>query len=260
MRPFPEITLGVQYYRQPTPLPGEWDRDLGNIRGMGFDVIQLRPQWRWHERNEGELDFADLDRLFDLAEKHKLKVLFKFLLPAGPEWLFDRYDAYRVRPNGERNRFIRAAVRRYRDRPNLLAWHAWNEPRSRPADDCACPDSMAKYRAWLAERFGTIEAFNDFTGLAVSGKGADFGAVKAPVNPGDYAGWLLFRSASSIRAGPSSVTRGSARRCRTRWKTSATTTSTPSRSTCSDRAAPTARTICPCWRASPSPTRPPRWT
>jgi len=221
MRPFPEITLGVQYYRQPTPLPGEWDRDLGNIRGMGFDVIQLRPQWRWHERNEGELDFADLDRLFDLAEKHKLKVLFKFLLPAGPEWLFDRYDAYRVRPNGERmlpvsigsvyvgglapcfdkdlvrrkaNRFIRAAVRRYRDRPNLLAWHAWNEPRSRPADDCACPDSMAKYRAWLAERFGTIEAFNDFTGLAVSGKGADFGAVKAPVNPGDYAGWLLFRS------------------------------------------------------------------
>ena len=221
MKRLPEITLGVQYYRQPTPLPGEWDGDLAHVREMGFDVIQLRPQWRWHERNEGELDFSDLDRLFDLTEKHRLKVLFKFFLPAGPEWLFDRYDAFRVRPNGERmlpvsigsvyvgglapcfdkdlvrhkaNPFIRAAVERYRDRPNLLAWHAWNEPRSRPADDCACPESMAKYRAWLKERFGTIEAFNDFTCLAVSGKGADFGAVKAPVNVGDYAGWLLFRT------------------------------------------------------------------
>ncbi|MHC4715459.1 MAG: beta-galactosidase [Planctomycetota bacterium] len=221
MEHFPDITIGVQYYRQPTPLPGEWDGDLANIRKMGFDVIQLRPQWRWHERNEGELDFDDLDRLFDLAAKHGLKVLFKFYLPAGPEWLFDRYDAYRVRPNGElmrpvsigsvyvgglapcfdkdivrrkANRFIRAAVRRYRERPNLIAWHAWNEPRSRPADDCACADSMAGYRAWLKDRFGTIEAFNDFTGLVVSGKGPDFGAVKAPVNPGDYAGWLLFRT------------------------------------------------------------------
>jgi len=221
MKQLPDLAVAVQYYRQPTPLPEEWDRDLANIKKMGIEIIQLRPQWRWHERNEGELNFDDIDRLFDLAERHGLKVLFKFYLPAGPQWLFDNYDAYRRTPTGEiiqpitcgsvyvgglmpcfdkdlvrkkANPFIREAVRRYKDRPNLLAWNAWNEPRSRPAADCACEDSMKKYRAWLKRRFGTIEKFNRFAGLAVSGKGADFSGVKAPTSYHDYVGWLLFRT------------------------------------------------------------------
>ena len=221
MKELPDLTFAVQYYRAPTPRPDEWDGDLAAIQRMGFDAIQIRPQWRWHERNEGELCFDDTDRLFDLAEKHGLRVIFKFFLPAGPQWLFDKYDAHRVTPAGEiiqpitcgsvyvgglmpcfdkavvrrkANRFIRAAVRRYRERPGLLAWNAWNEPRSRPAGDCACPDSMALYRAWLKRRFRTIERYNAFTGFAVSGKGADFSGVTAPVTYGDYAGWLLFRT------------------------------------------------------------------
>jgi len=101
MSKLPELSIGIQYYRQPTPLPEEWDKDLANIRKMGIEIIQLRPQWRWHERNEGELNFDDVDRLFDLAEKHGLKVLFKFYLQAGPQWLFDNYDAARVTPTGE---------------------------------------------------------------------------------------------------------------------------------------------------------------
>ena len=221
MKQLPDLTVAVQYYRQPTPRPGEWDGDLAAIKRMGFDAIQVRPQWRGHERNEGELCFDDIDRLFDLAEKHRLRVIFKFFLPAGPQWLFDKYDAHRRTPAGEiihpipcgsvyvgglmpcfdkdlvrrkANRFLRAAVRRYRGRPALLAWNAWNEPRSRPAGDCACPDSMRKYRAWLRGRFGTIETYNEFTGLAVSGRGANFRGVTAPTAPGDYVGWLLFRT------------------------------------------------------------------
>ncbi len=216
----PPLIFGTQYYRQPTPLPGEWNKDLANIRRLGLEVIQLRPQWRWHERNEGEFNFDDLDRLFDLAAKHKLKVIFKFFLPCGPQWLFDNYDAMRIRPDGtpmipfshgamyvggfapcfdrpvvreKAGRFVRAAVERYVGRDNLLAWHAWNEPRSRPAEDCACADSLRLWRAWLADRFGTIEQLNEFAGLAVSGKGADFSGVHPPTVSSDYTGWLLFR-------------------------------------------------------------------
>ncbi len=216
----PPLVFGTQYYRQPTPLPAEWDKDLANIKRLGLDVIQLRPQWRWHERNEGELNFDDLDRLFDLAAKHGLGVIFKFFLSCGPQWLFDNYDAMRVRPDGtamipfshgamyiggfapcfdkplvreKASRFIRAAVRRYKGRDNLLAWHAWNEPRSRPATDCACKDSLRLWREWLKERFGTIERLNEFAGLAVSGKGDDFSGVHPPVAASDHTGWLLFR-------------------------------------------------------------------
>jgi len=221
MKDLPGLAIGVQYYRQPTPLPHEWDDDLAAIKAMGIDIVQFRPQWRWHERNEGELDFSDLDTLFDLAQAHGLQVLFKFYLPTAPEWLFDTYDAMRVTPGGEPMRplthgavyvggfmpcfdkdlvrdkaapFVRAAVERYKDRPNLLAWNAWNEPRSSPAGDCACDDSMRTYRAWLQRRFGTIEELNRFAGLAISGKGADFSGVKAPVTYNDYLGWLLFRT------------------------------------------------------------------
>lgn len=221
MKQLPELTLGVQYYRQPTPLPEEWETDLGAIRQMGLEVIQLRPQWRWHERNEGELDFTDLDRLFDLAEAKGLSVIFKFFLETAPDWLFDRHDAARVAPDGtvlqpftcgafyiggfmpcfdktvvraKAAPFITAAVERYRDRAGLLAWHVWNEPRSRPAADCACPDSMERYRAWLHDRFGSVAELNRFGGLALSGRGADFSSVKPPATFGDYLGWKLFRT------------------------------------------------------------------
>ena len=217
----PRIAMGVHYYRAPTPLPAEWDEDLDRIKEMGFDFVQVRPQWRWHERNEGELQFDDLDVLFDLAHGHGLKVLCKFFLPCAPQWLFEKYDAYRVTPDGHIMRpitlgamyiggfapcfdkdlvrekadpFIRATVARYRGHPALMAWNAWNEPRSRPAADCACKESMAKYREWLQSRFGTVEDFNRQLGLAMSGKGPDFSAMEPPSVYADYTGWLLFRT------------------------------------------------------------------
>lgn len=221
MRGLSQLPIGVHYYRAPTPVPSEWKADLANIKRMGFEFIQVRPQWRWHERNEGEFQFDDLDRLFDLALKSNLKVLCKFFLPSAPQWLFDNYGAVRMTPDGRAMQpitlgavymggfapcfdkdlvrekaqwFIHATVERFREHPALVAWNAWNEPRSRPAADCACPDSMAKYRQWLAGKFGTVEDLNAFFGLAVSGKGADFSSVGPPNIYADYAGWLLFRS------------------------------------------------------------------
>lgn len=221
MRELPELTISLQYYRQPTPLPSEWDRDLAAIKEMGIDMVQLRPQWRWHERNEGELNFDDLDRILEVVAKHDLLAMIKPYLPTAPEWIFDEYGGHRVKPNGEvvpaltygatyvggfmpcfdqdivrekANPFLRELVKRYRDHPNLLAWNAWNEPRSRPAWDCACKDSMKKWRAWLKDKFGTIEALNEYGGLCLPGKGADFSSVKAPVIYNDYLGLILFRT------------------------------------------------------------------
>ena len=101
MRGLSQLPIGVHYHRAPTPVPSEWKADLANIKRMGFEFIQVRPQWRWHERNEGEFQFDDLDRLFDLALKNDLKVLCKFFLPSAPQWLFDNYDAVRMTPDGK---------------------------------------------------------------------------------------------------------------------------------------------------------------
>ncbi len=221
MHEFSGLPIGVHYYRAPAPVRTEWDHDLANIRELGFDFIQIRAQWRWHERNEGELRFDDVDEIFDLARKHGLGVLVQVYVPAAPQWLYDNYDVVRMTPAGETmgpvtygavyvggfapcsdraivrrkaGRFIRALTKRYRDHPALLAWNAWNEPRSMPAGDCACPESMGKFREWLRSRFGTVETLNEFAGLALSGRGSDFSAVPPPNLYSDYAGWLLFRT------------------------------------------------------------------
>ena len=61
------LVYGTQYYRAPTPLPADWPADLAQAADMNLQAIQLRVQWRWHERREGQYKFDDLDRLFELA-------------------------------------------------------------------------------------------------------------------------------------------------------------------------------------------------
>jgi hypothetical protein len=217
-QPFP---LAVHYYRQPTPLPGEWAGDFARMREMGINTVQLRPQWRWHERVEGEFRWDDLDRIFDLAGEHQLRVVFKFMLETAPDWLYRDYPAMRIAPDGtplpprptgsnyvggwlpcfdvpevrERAaRFVRAGVERYRERAELFWWHAWNEPRCRPADECACPASVTAYRAYLRERFGEVEALNEHLKKCW----ASFEDVRPPVTGSDYAELFLWRTWSAL--------------------------------------------------------------
>ena len=93
---FDGIIHGTQYYRAPTPLPEDWEADLQKAADARIDVIQLRVQWRWHERRKGEYCFEDNDRLFGLAEKYGIRVIIKFLMENAPEWLYREYNCYRI--------------------------------------------------------------------------------------------------------------------------------------------------------------------
>jgi beta-galactosidase len=220
LKPLKEkIWMGVQYYRPPTPLPQDWAGDLAAIKANGLSLLQLRVQWRWHERNKGQYKWDDLDRLFELCTQHGVKVIFKFMLETAPEWLFKKYDCERRDPRGnkhdagahaayyvggwwpcfdredvrrEASGFIAAAVQRYRSQPQLLAWSIWNEPVRRNSGDCACDESTRKYRLWLKERFTTIENLNDFLGKAWG----TFDDIKAPPMHGDYTEMYFWRKAT----------------------------------------------------------------
>ena len=66
---FDEIIHGTQYYRSPTPLPEEWEGDIAKLGDFNLDTFQIRINWRWNEKREGEYDFSDVDRLMELAER-----------------------------------------------------------------------------------------------------------------------------------------------------------------------------------------------
>jgi beta-galactosidase len=208
---------GVQYHRAPTPLPEEWEGDLKEIKRVGFTHIQLRPQWRWHERNQGSAVWDDLDRLFDLAHKNQLRVVLKPMLETAPDWVFEKgvsgsrigihgvpispiaHGAYYVGgwwPCFDNPHVVRAAsdfvarmVRRFKDHPALWFYDAWNEPVSRPVGQCQCEHSIASYRNWLREKYGTIENLNNFFGKAWT----SFETLRPPVVHEDYTELFIWR-------------------------------------------------------------------
>jgi len=218
-----KFIYGTQYYRAPTPLPEEWEEDISRFEELGINAFQIRAQWRKNEPSEGNYCFEDIDRLFDLAKKYNRKVIFKFMLETAPQYIFYKYDGERrdfkgvpIRAGSHgayyvggwwpcfdnpyvRERatlFIEECVKRYRDREELLCWNAWNEPRSRPVEDCGCKHSLEKFRQWLKEEYGTIEKFNDFFGVSEE----SFETIAAPGLAQGYWDLFLFRKWRGTKA------------------------------------------------------------
>jgi beta-galactosidase GanA len=216
------IVLGTQYYRQPTPTAKEWSEDLKKVKDLGMQLIQLRPQWRWHERIEGKYIWDDIDQLLELAEKRGLDVMFKPMLETAPGFVFKKYNGYRIGLKGEKIwpiahgafypggwlpcfdnpdviegacRFVAEAVRRYKDCKTIKIWHAWNEPRSRPIGECCCEHSLLNYQNWLKAEFKNIDALNDFMGKCW----ASFDDVDVPRDTSDFAEMQLWRKWAATR-------------------------------------------------------------
>ena len=176
-----------------------WENDLAAIRKRGFSLIRTFSSWNWMEPEPGEYELTDFDRLFELAERNGLKVVFDFTLSthmACPDWLVREHPDIRVvyhtgeaaesfansagAQGGNRHcydhpawkeyggRLIRAVVRRYKDSPALGLWSVWDGPSlpglgndvNRPGRSCYCVHTLAKYHRWLKLRF-TLEELNE---------------------------------------------------------------------------------------------------
>lgn len=228
---------GTHYYRPPTPTEPEWEDDFRRLADLGLRNIQVRVYWRWYERSRGVYRWDDLDRFMDKAGKHNLKVVHQILVENAPQYIFDRYDGFRVDIRGQRIwpiahaamypggwipcfdnphvlefclEFVRILAERYRRHSALAFWHAWNEPRSRPMGECACGHSIASYRRWLADEFKTIDALNDRFGKCW----AAFEDIDAARDTNDFSEMFLWRlwAATRVKARVTAVV-DAVRRC-----------------------------------------------
>jgi len=206
--------IGSQYYRPPTPPVDEFEQDFKKIKDIGLNTIRVWVMWRWIERRKDEYNFSEYDKLFELAERHDIKILINIILPTPPKYIYrERPDCMVVRldrtiefPNSAQsaymiggyrpcfdnpylvsraNLFLEKLITRYRDDDNLLAWDIWNEYR---IPLCACKYTTERYREWLKKRYKDIDSFNKEFGKAY-GYWED---IEPPYNKSDYPEMLAF--------------------------------------------------------------------
>ncbi len=194
-KPFP---VGTAYYRPPAPTPDCWDDDLRRISDAGMSVVRVWYCWNWVETLPNHYEFDDLDVLFDLAAKHRLKVWVDAPLGthmACPAWMLREHPDMRAvwrdgsvqqdragewSPQGSMThnfdhpmwrvyveRYLRQFVPRYKDHVAMGVWGTWDGisyAAAWTAPEEGYPPyndyTIAKYKDWLYQRF-TLDELNE---------------------------------------------------------------------------------------------------
>ena len=135
------------------------------------------------ERTEGEFDFIWSKRLLIVCIRMEFIQFLATPTGAMPHWLTYKYEEVRKmtsdrvrRLHGERRNFcpsspiMRVKMREINGRlsekfgrhPGVIAWHISNKYGGNSAGaDCHCPYCQAAFRAWLKEKYGTLDKLND---------------------------------------------------------------------------------------------------
>lgn len=175
------MSIGVYYYPEAWP-ESQWERDIANIRKLGFEYIHLAEfAWAFMEPSEGNFQFAWLDRVVALAQRNGLKVVLctpsatppVWLTRAHPEILMINADGHRM-DHGSREHadWSSPVYRQYVERidakmaehyganPTVIGWQIDNELSHYGSGVSFAPPSQLKFRNWLREKYGTIDKLN----------------------------------------------------------------------------------------------------
>lgn len=186
LAPHPGVLFGCDYN------PEQWDRatwieDMALMREAGIGLVAINI-FGWSSINPapGVWNFEDLDAMMDLLHENGIRVNLGTGTASPPPWLSAAYpemlpmveDGTRRYPGG-RQAFcpsspiyrvhaaavVEAVAQRYGSHPALALWHVSNEIGCHNAL-CYCDASADAFRAWLQERYTTLNALNDAWGTS----------------------------------------------------------------------------------------------
>ncbi|HEY1985234.1 MAG TPA: alpha-amylase family protein [Terracidiphilus sp.] len=222
----PVFPYGAVYFRKSNPPEEEWARDHQTAARLGMNIFRHWFMWSAVEVAPGKFDWADYDRMMDLAAKNGIKVVIAEVVTCAPEWAFRKYSHARFlasdgtvakstisessatggfpglcldNPDVQQLAaiFLTTLVERYRNHPALFCYDLWNENTSFGGSPtrmyCYCDASKKKLRDWLRKRYGTLET------LGKTWHRYSFAAwedIEPPVSFSGYADsldWLQFR-------------------------------------------------------------------
>lgn len=243
------MRVGVYYYPEAWP-EGQWARDIANIKKLGMEFVHMGEfAWAFMEPREGEFDLDWLERNVKLCAAQGLKVVLCTPSATPPVWVGQKHpEILMVDARGRRmahgsrehacwsvpayraqvERIVEELAKRFGQNAAVWGWQLDNELSHYGKDFCYCDHCTAKFRAWLRQKYGTIDQLNRDWGNAFwSQRYQDFDQVRIPnqdelvqqVNPHallDFQRWFAEEAADYLRF-QAGVLR---RHCRGQWITS----------------------------------------
>ncbi|WP_084106078.1 beta-galactosidase [Demequina sp. NBRC 110056] len=164
-----------------------WHEDVARMREAGVTMVSLGIfAWSRLQPAEGEFDFAWLDRVIDLLHEGGIAVDLATATASPPPWMHERYpeilpvtaEGVTLGPGSRQHyapsspvyrrlaaELVTALVERYADHPAIVMWHVNNEYGCHLHADYS-DNARDAFRAWLRERYGSVDALNDAWGTA----------------------------------------------------------------------------------------------
>ncbi|MDV4150358.1 beta-galactosidase [Clostridium sp. AL.422] len=163
--------------------PDQWPKeilveDMKLFKDANINVVTL-PVFSWAllQSDEDTYNFEWLDEVLDLLKENDIYVCMATSTAVQPNWMSKKYPEIlptdflgRKRkfggranfcPNSEKYRefSVKLATKlaeRYKDYPNIIAWHISNEY----ANYCYCDHCENKFKEWVKNKYKTIEEVN----------------------------------------------------------------------------------------------------
>lgn len=206
--------------------PEQWPRevvleDMALMREAGVNLITLGVfSWIVHEPREGQFDFTWLDGMLDLLHENGIRVDLATPTAAVPMWLHRLHPeilpqdefGHPLAPGGRLGwcpsspvfreysaRIVDKLAAHVAGHPAVAMWHVSNELGGGNAR-CHCRVSNDCFRAWVTNRYGSIEAVNAAWGMAFWGNTySSFEEITTPSgrtahNPGQLLDFERFSS------------------------------------------------------------------
>ncbi|CAJ2513733.1 Uu.00g018520.m01.CDS01 [Anthostomella pinea] len=213
--------LGTDYYPSQWP-ESLWESDFAAMQAANISYVRVSEfDWSVLEPAEGEYNFTLLDTTLELMGKYGLKAIVGTPTASPPNWVSEKYDINFVdRTNrtllfGSRRGYSFSSfdyrdlsqkittelAKRYGNNSNVVAWQLDNEFGCHDTVRTYDHNAMVRFRTWLRQKYGTIEAMNDAQGRVFwSTQYKSFDAVQPPfleiytLNEAHTLDWYKFSS------------------------------------------------------------------
>lgn len=179
-----------------------WEPDIAAMRDLNVSYVRVNEfDWAILEPTEGTYDFSILDKTLALFEQYGLKAVLGTPTASPPDWLSEKYDTAFVDVTNstyvfgsrryysfssfdyreQSQKITKVLAERYGNNPNVVGWQLDNEFGCHSTVRTYDHDAITRFRTWLQEKYGTVEAMNAAQGRVFwSNQYASFDDVLPP--------------------------------------------------------------------------------